>query len=126
MKYLGIDFGSKNVGLAVSDQAGQMAFPKDVLFNDKNLLKNLVDLIKKEKIEGVVFGESVDYAGSPNKIMTELNAFVEQLKKEIDIPIFFEPEFMTSLQAIRLQGKNEMLDASAATIILQSYLDKLN
>ena len=45
-------------------------------------------------------------------------------KNETKLEIFFEPEFMTSAQAEQIQGKNDMHDASAATIILQSYLDK--
>ena len=125
MRYLGIDFGAKRVGLAVSDDTGRMAFPYLVLENGGNLLEDIVLIIKKEKIGEVVVGESTDFKGEPNKIMKGIKEFSEILKNKIDLPIFFEPEFLTSAQALHLQGKNKMHDASAATIILQSYLDRL-
>lgn len=125
MKYIGIDFGSKRVGLAMSDDMGHMAFPYLVIQNDHNLLKNILEIIHKEKIGSVVIGDSTDFKGNKNEIMKKVEKFLETLKKETKIPIYLEPEFMTSVQASHLQGKNEMNDASAATLILQSYLDRL-
>lgn len=123
-KYLGIDFGNKRVGLATSDDLGQMAFPYLVILNDKNLLEKIEEIIKKKNITDIVIGESKNYAGESNKIMTEIEKFVNVLKEKTKLNVFLEPEFMTSSQAEQIQGKNDMHDASAATIILQSYLDK--
>lgn len=124
MKYLGIDFGSKKVGLATSDDNGEMAFPYCVIENNKNLLENILEVIEKENVEVVIIGESKNFKNEPNKIMKVIEKFKENLEKETNLKIYLEPEFMTSQQAERLQGKNEMLDASSATIILQSFLDK--
>lgn len=124
MKYLGIDFGSKRVGLAISDDSGGMAFPHSVLSNDKNLLDKILEIIKKEQVELVVMGESKDFKGEPNKIMGEIEGFKKELEQETNLKVVLEPEFMTSAQAKHLQGENEMHDASAAAIILQSFLDK--
>lgn len=126
MKYLGIDFGTKRIGLAISDNEGKMAFPHKVLLNGKNTLEEIVEIIKKENINKVVMGESKDFKGEPNKIMAEINKFKKKLEEKINSKVFFEQEFMTSSQAEKIQGKNKMLDASAAAIILQSYLDKVN
>lgn len=123
MKYLGIDFGSKRVGIAVSDEEGAMAFPYEVILNDKKLLEKIEEIIKKEKINKIVIGESKNFAGEANKIMAEIRIFKKELEEKAKLEIIFEPEFMTSQQAELIQGKNEMHDASAATIILQSYLD---
>lgn len=125
MKYLGIDFGNKRVGLAVSDENGQMAFPYSVILNNEKLLAEIQNIVEKEKIEQVVIGESKNFAGRPNKIMTEIINFKAKLAEQTKLLIYFEPEFMTSSQAELIQGKNKMHDASAATIILQSYLDRL-
>ena len=125
MRYLGIDFGSKRIGLAISDEEGKMAFPHSVILNSKNTLDEIRDIIEKEKIESIVIGESKDFAGKPNKIMVEIEEFRKMLAEKIKLPVLFEPEFMTSAQAEQTQGKNEMHDASAAAIILQSYLDRL-
>lgn len=124
MKYLGIDYGTKRIGLAVSDDSGQMAFPLKVVPVGKNYIQEILAEIKSNNIESIIIGESKNYQGQENAVMTEIKKFIEILKKEINLPIHLEPEFMTSAQAERGQGKNAMLDASAATIILQSFLDK--
>lgn len=126
MRFLGIDYGTKRVGLALSDEDGQLAFPKSVLSNSKDIIEDIKKLCAEEGISGVVIGESRDLDGTPNPLMKDIEIFMEQLKKEIDIPLYLEPEFFTSHQAQKIQGKNKMLDASAAAIILQSFLDKEN
>ncbi len=122
-RYLGIDFGERRVGIAVSDEEEKIAFPMVVLINDKDLLKNIVDLCMKNAVETVVMGESRDYQGQINDIMWKIEGFKKQLET-IGYKVVFEPEFMTSVQAKQITGENKMLDASAAAIILQSYLDK--
>ncbi len=125
MRHLGIDFGTKRVGTAISDEGNEMAFPHSVILNNKNLFAEIEKIIKEEGIGVVVIGESKDFAGKPNKIMVEIEEFKKILTEKTKLPALFEPEFMTSVQAKQTQGKNEMHDASAATIILQSYLDRL-
>ncbi|PIR39941.1 MAG: Holliday junction resolvase RuvX [Candidatus Zambryskibacteria bacterium CG10_big_fil_rev_8_21_14_0_10_34_34] len=142
MKYLGIDFGSKRIGLAISDENGRLAFPYSVVSNDKNILTEIEKIIKNEKVDEVVMGESKDFKGEPNKIMTAIKKFKGEFEAKTKLKVWLEPEFMTSVQADRSiisrrsdtkshqrsikrqESKNEMLDASAATIILQSFLDK--
>ena len=123
MKYLGIDFGEKRVGIAVSDEDGKIAFPTVVLVNDKDLLKNIVDLCMKNTVETVVMGESRNYQGQINDIMWKIQGFKKQLET-IGVKVVFELEFMTSVQASQITGENKMLDASAAAIILQAYLNR--
>ena len=125
MRYLGIDFGEKRVGIAISDEEGKIAFPNAVLVNDQDLMKNIVDLCMRNNIEVVVMGESRDYQGQINTIMWKIQGFKKQLET-IGFKVVYEPEFMTSVQASQITGENKMLDASAAAIILQSYLNKIN
>lgn len=124
MKYLGIDYGEKRVGIAVSDEDGSMAFPLDVLSNDKRLTTRIREICKREKAEAIVIGESKDLAGKDNAIMPGARSLVSALKKEVGLPVSWESELFTSAEAERIQGKHGMLDASAAAIILKSYLDK--
>lgn len=124
MKYLGIDYGEKRVGIAVSDEDGIMAFPLDVLSNDKRLVTRIREICKREKAEAIVIGESKDLAGKDNAIMPGARSLVSALKKEVGLPVSWESELFTSAEAERIQGKHGMLDASAAAIILKSYLDK--
>lgn len=126
MKYLGIDYGKKRIGLAVSDESGKMAFPHSVIFNGKNILEKIAEIAKKENIGGIVMGESENFAGEPNEIMKDIEKFKKEMEEKIGIKVNLEPEFLTSAQAKQIQGENAMHDASAAAIILQSYLDGLH
>ncbi len=125
MKYIGIDYGKKRVGIAVSDEGGQFAIPKEVVSNDKELVGRIASLVKETKAETVIVGESKDYKGKDNLIMQKIVAFKEEIEAH-GIKVVLEPEFMTSYAAQRFQGKNELHDASAAALILQSFLDKEN
>ena len=124
MKYLGIDYGEKRVGIAISDIEGKVAFPKIVLENNTDFIHKLSDLIKEAEIGTIVIGESKDYKGEDNKISPKIISFKRELLSIIKLPIFLEPEFMTSMQVEKTFGKTDMLDASAASIILQTFIDK--
>lgn len=123
-RYLGIDYGSKNVGLSLSDEDGQMAFPLKTVKNDVSLFGEIKSIAEKESIGVIIIGESLDYSGKENPVMKKIRVFAEKLKAETGLPIFFEPEFLTSREAGHIQGENEKSDASAAALILKSYLDK--
>lgn len=125
MRYIGIDYGSKRVGIALSDETGNMAFPKQVVENNGQLVEKLLTLIQHEGVGAVVVGESRDYNQQENSIMEAIHQFKARLEAEVTLPVYLEPEFMSSSEAKQLQGRNDMIDASAATIILQSFLDKL-
>jgi len=121
-KFIGIDYGEKRVGIATSE--GEIAFPKTVLANDKFLLESIKKIIDEYDINQVVLGKSLDYKNKPNPIMSKILNFKKDLEKHFNITVHMEPEFLTSAQAEVIQGKNYKIDASAAAIILQSYLDK--
>ena len=128
MKYLGIDYGSKKVGFAQSDDDGQMAFPLMIAPNDKTLLKDTLELIREMKISTVVIGESVDGKGKPNAIAKEARAFAMTIEKAIDVTIVFEKEWYSTTEARKQPGNegNHEVDDQAAAIVLQRYLDKVN
>jgi putative Holliday junction resolvase len=126
MKYLGIDYGTKRIGVAISDEDGKLAFPKTVIENNPESVFFVANLAKEENINAIIIGESLDLSGNDNPLMKEINSFKENLSQKTSLPIVFEPEFFTSAEAERLQGKNGKLDSSAAAIILKSFLDKKN
>lgn len=126
MKYIGIDYGAKRVGVAVSDENGRLAFPRVVMANTKTFEDEIVALIKKEQVEGIVLGESHDRNNIPNPIMKKIHLFADELRARTLLPVFFVSEAYTSQEAKHIQGENAMHDASAAAIILQSFLDREN
>ncbi len=124
MKYLGIDYGTKRVGIATSDDEGSMAFPLCVIENKKNLIEEIVGLCRDERIEKIIVGESNNLYNGHNPIMKEITPFAELLREFTHLPVDFMTEVLTSREAMHIQGDNMMNDASAAAIILQSYLDR--
>ncbi len=126
MKYLSIDYGKKKLGLATSDENGEMAFPCMVIENNKTLLVEVKQLCKELKIGAVVVGESVDQNGKPNAIAKEARGFAVELENATDLPLYFEKEWMTSVHARAMQEGKEVVDDSAAALILQRFLDRKN
>lgn len=127
MKLLGVDFGRKRVGIAVSDEEQKISFPKAVYPNDKKLIDRVANYCAENSINGIVLGESKNFKGEDNPVMKDILRFKEKIEKATSLPVFMEPEFMTSSEAEKMRaegGGKEMLDASAAAVILQSYLDK--
>jgi putative Holliday junction resolvase len=123
MRTLGIDFGSKRIGIALSDETGQFALPYSVVSNGPQALTEIQEICALNNVSTIVIGESKNFDGKENPIMNEIHEFIEKLKEHVSFPIILHPEFMTSAQAEHIQGKNDMLDASAAAVILGSYLD---
>lgn len=124
MRYLGIDYGSKRVGIAVSDESAQFALPLIVLPTSQTIAQEVGETAEENAVTTIILGESKDFKGKPNTIHSESLNFKKDLEAK-GFTVIFEPEFMTSQNAERFQGKHDMLDASAAALILQSYLDKL-
>ena len=122
---MGIDYGSKRVGIALSDEGGNIAMPKAVLPNDRYLFTEVKNLCTGHEVNVIVLGESKDFKGNHNPIMKAILAFKGELERDLKLPVHLEPEYMTSHQAAREQGNHPLLDASAAAIILQSFLTGL-
>lgn len=143
MRYLGIDYGSKKIGLALSDDSGTMGFPCSIIQNTSRLVSEMCALISAEKVGAVVIGESRNLAGGENPIAKDARLFGEQLAEQSGIPVFFESEVFTSAEARRIpiekkaslrmsrsgtRGVKQQgdVDASAAALILTSYLSRIS
>lgn len=124
MRHLGIDYGTKKVGLALSDEGGKMAFPHSVVKNDNTFFAVLTELIHDKEVGVIVVGYSHNRAGNDNLVQTEINELITDLTLEFGIPVHLESEVYTTKEAERIQGRNELTDASAAAIILNSFLTK--
>jgi len=135
MKYLGIDFGTRRVGIASSDDEGRLAFPFCVIENSPSLEKDIMAIVEKENVEALVIGKSVTPQGKNNPVQTEIEDFVARFSLLYPIPIHFEQEAFTSFEARRnlnpqknvanprRSARSQKKDDSAAAIILQRYLD---
>jgi len=135
MRFLGIDYGTKRIGIAVSDENIILAFPKGILLNNLNIFKNIGEILKTENISEIVIGESVNFKGKENIVSKEIKTFISELKDKFNLPIHEQKEFLTSVEARRHQDfggqarrfqKKKEVDDSAAALILQRYLDRIN
>jgi putative holliday junction resolvase len=121
-KLLAIDYGEKRVGVASTDETGEFALPRAVLDNDSVLIDKVLVFVKDAGAEEIIVGDSKNLDGSPNLVSQGIERFVAELRKR-GMKVVMHTEVYTSLEAERLQGKTDMLDASAAALILKSYID---
>ncbi len=133
MRHLGIDYGTKKVGLALSDEAGIMGFPHAVVSNTGALIDTVARLIAEKDVQVVVMGESRTLEGGLNPVAEDARAFGEALSARTGVPVQYESEVYTSAAARRLPQKQPKsraprsrapIDASAAALILTSYLSR--
>lgn len=124
-KVMAIDYGSRKVGIAISNVERTVSFPREVIRNkgmDK-LAEEVLTLANGERVTDIVLGLSVDQKGEENPVMKEIRAFANKLRKLSELPVYFEPEDMTTAEAVS-SGKKGALDASAAALILQGFLER--
>lgn len=134
MKIMGIDFGLKRIGIALSDIMGFLASPYTTLYRttmdeDLNFIKKIID---ENKVETVVFGLPLEMSGNSGEIVNFTKDFAERLKTLTGVKIVFVDERLSSIEAeeqLKLTIKDWkkrklLLDQVSASIILQSYLDR--
>lgn len=121
---MGIDYGTKRVGIALSDEGGQMAFPHIVLDNNEKLLESLINIVKERGAKEIVIGHSLDRTGKPNAVHSEVEELIGDLTLHLGLPIHLEPEQYSTKEALREQGRHKQTDASAAAIILNSFITR--
>jgi len=126
MRYLGIDYGDKRVGLALSDEQGLLGMPFDTFENDENFIKKLKDTIYQEDVESIILGLPLSFKMEETEQTKKVLAFKERLSKLVSIPIELQNELLTSVQAEKSGAEGPDIDSSSAALILQSYLDKVN
>jgi len=123
-RLMGIDYGKKKVGIALTDEGSNMAFPKYVLQNDDKIFEKVQKIIEEENIKKVIIGRSLDYNMNPNPIMNEIRGFRRKLETRLRVETDYQDEFLTTQEALRIQGRTDLTDASAAALILKSYIER--
>jgi len=127
MKYLGIDFGGKNVGVAVSDDDGQIAFPFKIIKNEGGLISAIKEICQSEKVEVIVLGKSTNDQGQPNQIQKQIENFREAIISEIKLPVKWQSESFSSMHVLdEAKGGDGSDHSQAAALILQRFLERIN
>lgn len=126
MKFLGIDYGSKRIGLAKSDELGMMAFPFQTIRNSPTVVNEIKKICEQENISQIVLGQSLSEKNIENEIQKDIDIFKTKLEKEISLKVHYENEVYSSHEGQRFNANKSESDSPAATIILQRFLEKIH
>lgn len=124
MRYLGIDYGNKRIGLALSDEDGVFAFPYLTIENTASALEEIRTVCEKEKVGKIVLGVPVPFSGGASLYTDEVRRWGETLFVSVGMPVAYENEILTTKMAIQEGIGKATADQSSAALTLQGYLDK--
>ena len=135
MKYLGLDLGSRTLGIATSDKSGMIATSYKIIRHNEEydkLIDEVCKIVEIENIESIVLGfpKNMNNTIGPKGMLSI--EFKGKLEKKLNIPIYLQDERLTTKQAEDVlianntsrKKRKKVIDALAATIILQSFLDR--
>jgi len=133
LRILGIDPGEKNIGVAISDPTGTLARPLSVIAHTQRRkdAEQIVALARAEKAEKIVIGQATDLDGKPNFSGRKAARLAAEIRSMTAIPVELWDESFSTQQArqgkisagARRKNRQGHLDDSAASVILQTYLD---
>lgn len=140
MRVLGIDLGERRIGLAISDPSATLARPLRVLERTASdeaavdtLLEEIDRLSREDPLGSVVIGLPMKLDGRPTEQTPRVRVIADALARRITVPVVFQDERLSSHEAEQRLASRERdwrkrkakLDAAAAAVILQDYLDGL-
>lgn len=139
MRILGLDYGTKTVGVAVSDELGWTAQALETITRkDKNKLRKTLarieELVRTYEIEKIVLGYPKHMNNDEGERCAETEAFKEMLERRTGIPVILQDERMSTMSAerilieggVRRENRKDYVDKMAAAFILQAYLERMN
>jgi putative Holliday junction resolvase len=136
MRFMGLDVGDKRIGIALSDEQGQIAMPKETLHcegRDKDTSR-LAEMVARESVGEILVGMPISLDGTHGPQAQKVTKFVKALSERVEIPVVPWDERLSTVSAERvlIEGnvsrarRRKVIDKVAATFILQSYLDFRN
>ena len=135
-RLIGIDLGSKRIGLGICDEYRKIATPYKTLnkTNIDDLIKYLKEIIDENNIKGIVVGNPINMDGSLGKSSQSVKDTIKNIEKSIDIPICLWDERLSTVGAFNISSQLDInftkrekdIDKNAAAFILQGALDYLN
>lgn len=138
MRILGLDFGSKTVGVAISDPLMITAQGVEIIRRDsenkiRKTLQRIEELIKEYEVEKIVLGYPKNMNGTDGERVEKTMEFKEALERRTGLPVIMVDERLTTVSAdkimmesgIRRENRKEYVDEIAAMLILQNYLESV-
>ncbi|NIZ02425.1 Holliday junction resolvase RuvX [Thalassospira lucentensis] len=136
-RVLGLDLGTKTIGVALSDVGLQIASPYELISRKKFTrdIAQLSSIVTKQNVGGIVIGFPRELDGSIGKACHRVYAFIDEMEKYIDLPVLMWDERLSTTAVERVligevdmtrKRRAEVVDKTAAAYILQGALDNLN
>jgi putative Holliday junction resolvase len=133
-RILGIDPGTKRCGVAITNPAQTMAFPRPAIPRDDSTMTRLRAFVAEEEIGAVVIGRPIALSGNETASTADADAFFAQVQDHVSVPVMQWDERLTTLEAqkslseagLTTKESRARLDSAAAVVMLQNYLDGLN
>ncbi|MBN1480518.1 Holliday junction resolvase RuvX [candidate division KSB1 bacterium] len=134
-RILGIDYGRKRIGLAISDPSQTLAARLKTILND--IRERVIDEIKtiaaEKAITAIVIGQPLHMSGETGEMAKDIEEFIQQVEQKIDVPIYMWDERLTTVSAEKLlietgrspSKSRREIDQLAAAFLLQNFLDRL-
>ena len=128
---LALDVGQVRIGVAISCPFGRIGQPLVVISRSTNPFERIVQLIAEHDVATIVVGRPIRMSGEEGPAVRAIEGFVERLRRDVDVPIVWQDERLTTAAAertmvalgARRRTRREHIDKVAAALILQSYLD---
>lgn len=134
MRILGMDYGSKTLGISISDEGKILASPIETIRyeNMEELLLSIDKYFMNYNIEKIVLGNPINLDGSVSKRSEETFLFKEKLENRYNVPVILEDERLTTVIVNKMlienntsrKNRKKVVDKLASTVILQGYLDR--
>ncbi len=137
MRIMGLDYGDKTVGVAISDELGLTAQPFETIYRERwnklrQTCKRLEEIIIEKKVERIVVGKPLNMNGTEGERLERTREFIGMIERRTGLEVIELDERLTTMEADRIldmtgvaeSGRKEYIDKMAAAIILQTYLDK--
>ena len=135
-RYMGIDYGSARVGISITDPLKIIASDFEVIKNVdiESTINRIDEICKLKKVEKIVVGLPLNMDGTKGFQAQEVEAFVEEMSKVIDLQVVYMDERLSTKRAEEVMREMKMShedikdksDAKAASVILQDYIDYNN
>ena len=135
MRYLGLDLGSRTLGVAISDKSGIIARNLKIIRHNEEydrLINEVKEIVLEEKVDKIVLGYPKNMNNTIGEKAKLSEEFKKKLEEEINIEVFLQDERLTTKQATDIlisndtsrKKRKQVIDSMAAAIILQSFLDR--
>jgi putative holliday junction resolvase len=133
-RLLGIDPGTKRCGIAITNAAQTMAFPRPAIARDDATVDRVRDLIEEESIGAVIIGRPIALSGNETASTADADVFFIHVQGHVAVPVIQWDERLTTRDAqkslseagLTTKESRDRVDSAAAVIMLQNYLDGLN